>query len=108
MSTSAGSFTGLGTPWNQRTGLTHAKRSNRCRSVTFRLLKPPPTGVVRGPFIATKFSLIASSVSSGNHSSISLKASSPANTFFQEIAFSFPYAFLTAASITFIATGVTS
>ena len=108
ISTLDGSLTGLGTPVNQRTGRTQAKRSKRCLSVTLRLRNPPPTGVVRGPLIETKCSLIESKVSSGSHSPVSLNASSPARTFFQDICLSLPYAFFTAASKTLIATGVTS
>ena len=108
ISTLAGSLTGLGTPLNQRIGRTHANKSKRCLNVTLRLLKPPPTGVVNGPFIATKCSLIEANVPSGNHSPVCLNAFSPARICFQEIFLSLPYAFRTAASNTLIATGVTS
>ena len=78
ISTFSGFLTGLGTPSNQTTGLTHAKRSNFCLNVTLRLLKPPPTGVVNGPLRATKCFLIESRVDSGSHSPVSSKAASPA------------------------------
>ena len=78
ISTSPGFLTGLGTPSNQTTGRTHAKRSNFCLNVTLRLLKPPPTGVVKGPLSATKCSLIESSVDSGSHSPVCSKEASPA------------------------------
>ena len=44
---------------------------------------PPPTGVVSGPLMAMWNRVIASSVSCGSHSSISLNAFSPANTSYQ-------------------------
>ena len=108
MSTSCGAFTGEGVPSYQRTGLTQAKRSNFCLSATFRDLIPPPTGVVRGPLIDTKPFLMASRVASGSHSPVLLNAFSPARTSLQWICFSPPYAFETAASTTFIITGLMS
>ena len=69
---------------------------------------PPPTGVVRGPLIETKPVLIASRVSSGNHSPVLSNAFCPARTSFQWIFRSSEYAILTAASTTLIITGVMS
>src|SRR4029078_7407637 len=40
---------------------------------------PPPTGVVSGPLIPTRYSLNASTVSSGSHLSNLFFAASPAN-----------------------------
>ena len=60
--TSSGFFTGEGTPGNHLTGRTQAKRSSFWRSATFNDRIPPPTGVVKGPFIAILFSKILSSV----------------------------------------------
>ena len=50
----SGLFTGLGTPVNQRTGRWQTYKSNSCRSATFKLRMPPPTGVVSGPLIDTR------------------------------------------------------
>ena len=69
MSVPDGSFSGLGTPRNQRTGRRQTKRSSSCRSATLSERMPPPTGVVIGPLIATAYSRTASSVSCGSHSS---------------------------------------
>ena len=70
MSTSPGLFTGLGTPVNHLTGLKHTYKSSICLNETFNDLIPPPTGVVKGPLMLTTYSRSASSVSSGNHSSL--------------------------------------
>ena len=79
ISTFSGALTGEGVPSYQRTGLTHANKSNFCLSATLRERIPPPTGVVRGPLIETKPELMASSVASGNHSPVFLNAFSPAS-----------------------------
>ena len=67
MSTSLGSRTGDGTPWNQRTGRWQTYRSRICRSATFKERMPPPTGVVSGPLMPTRYLRNASTVSSGSH-----------------------------------------
>ena len=108
MSTAPGSRTGLGVPAYQRTGRTQANKSSCCRSATFRLRIPPPTGVVRGPLIDTRPFFIDSNVSSGNHSPVALNAFSPANTSDQCIWRDPEYALWTAASTTSIITGVMS
>jgi len=41
---------------NQRSGLKHAYKSNFCLIDTLIDLIPPPTGVVKGPFIPIPFS----------------------------------------------------
>ena len=108
MSTSSGDLTGLGVPSYHLTGLTHAKRSNFCRRATLRLLIPPPTGVVSGPFIEIRPVRIASNVSSGNHSPVLSNAFCPAKTSRQWIFLDSEYAFSTAAFTTSIITGVMS
>ena len=70
MSTSCGALTGEGVPSYHLTGLTQANKSNFCRRATLSERIPPPTGVVNGPLIETNPDLIASSVSSGNHSPV--------------------------------------
>ena len=70
ISTSPGTFTGLGTPVNHLTGRKHTYKSRICLNETFNDLMPPPTGVVKGPLILTTYSRRASKVSSGNHSSL--------------------------------------
>ena len=55
-STFSGFLTGDGTPLIHFIGLTHAYKSKTCLRVTFKLLIPPPTGVVNGPLIATLYS----------------------------------------------------
>ena len=87
MSTSPGDLTGEGVPSYQRTGLTHANKSNFCLSATFSERIPPPTGVVRGPLIETRPVRIASSVASGSHSPVLLNAFSPASVSLQVIDF---------------------
>src|SRR4029077_10759412 len=61
---------------------------------------PPPTGVVNGPLMPTRYSRNASTVSSGSQLLDCLKLFSPANTSIQAIFFFPPYAFATAASMT--------
>ena len=61
---------------------------------------PPPTGVVRGPLIATLNSVSASRVSAGSHSPARSFAFSPANTSIQAISRRPPYALATAESTT--------
>ena len=61
---------------------------------------PPPTGVVSGPLMATRYSRTAVSVSSGSHSPNFVCAFSPANTSIHSILRFPPYAFSTAASST--------
>src|SRR6202007_3449288 len=93
-------FTGDGTPAKYFTGRTHAYKSRICRNATFNDRIPPPTGVVRGPLIATRNSFTALTVSSGSHVSNFALAFSPANTSYQATR-RFPlYAFSTAASNT--------
>jgi hypothetical protein len=70
--------TGAGVPRKYRTGLTHAKRSRTWRKATFRLRMPPPTGVVSGPLMPTRYSWKASIVSSGSQLSNLFFAVSPA------------------------------
>ena len=79
ISTSPGALTGEGVPSYQRTGLTHANKSNFCLRATFSERIPPPTGVVSGPLMDTNPVLIASRVASGNHSPVLLNAFSPAS-----------------------------
>src|SRR5688572_7334700 len=110
MSVFSGSFTGEGTPLNQRTGRRHTYRSSSWRSATLIERIPPPTGVVRGPLIETTYSRDASSVSSGSQtfSPYTLQDFSPAYISIHTIAFFPPYAFFTAASTTLTITGVMS
>src|SRR5690606_14652969 len=61
---------------------------------------PPPTGVVSGPLMPTRYSRKASTVSSGSQLSKRLNDSSPAKTSNQEICLEPAYAFCTAASNT--------
>ena len=68
MSTCSGCFTGEGTPLNQRTGRRQTYRSSSCRSATFSERMPPPTGVVSGPLMPTRYSRNAFTVSSGSQS----------------------------------------
>ena len=78
MSTFSGCFTGEGTPLNQRTGRRHTYRSSIWRSATFSERMPPPTGVVSGPLIDTRYSRHAATVSSGSQVLNSLFDFSPA------------------------------
>ena len=80
MSTFSGCRTGDGTPLNQRTGRRHTYRSRSCRSATLSDRMPPPTGVVSGPLVPTRYSRKASTVSSGSQVLNFLNAFSPANT----------------------------
>jgi hypothetical protein len=82
-----GFFTGEGVPSNHFTGLTHANKSNFCLRATLRDVIPPPTGVVNGPLIPTKYSLKASRVSSGSQFPVLSNAFSPAKTSFHSIFF---------------------
>jgi len=66
MSTFSGALTGEGTPLNQRTGRRQTYRSNNWRSATLSERMPPPTGVVSGPLIDTRYSRQAATVSSGS------------------------------------------
>ena len=100
MLTASGCLTGEGTPLNQRTGRKQTYRSSIWRSATFSDRMPPPTGVVNGPLIATRYLRHASSVSSGNQEPARLFAFSPASTSIQLILRLPPYALATAASIT--------
>ena len=100
MFTSWGALTGDGTPSNQRTGRTQAYRSSFCRSATFSERNPPPTGVVRGPLMPTRFLSIAASVSSGSQLLSRSLAFSPASTSSHAIRRLPPYARSTAASNT--------
>src|SRR6185503_16900760 len=61
---------------------------------------PPPTGVVSGPLIETRYLRHASTVSSGSQLPVWLNAFSPASTSIQWILRLPPYAFATAASST--------
>ena len=65
-------LTGDGTPLNQRTGRRHTYRSRIWRNATLRLRKPPPIGVVSGPFMPIMHSSKVSTVSCGSHSPTSL------------------------------------
>ena len=80
MSTFSGCFTGEGTPLYQRTGRRQTYRSSICRSATFSDRMPPPTGVVSGPLMPTRYCRNASTVSSGSQLLNCLKAFSPAKT----------------------------
>ena len=96
----SGFFTGEGVPLIHLTGLTQAYKSIICLKATFRLLIPPPTGVVSGPLIEIRYSLITSVVSCGNHSFVISNAFSPAYTSAHAIFFDPLKAFSTAASKT--------
>ena len=61
---------------------------------------PPPTGVVSGPLIDTRYSRHAATVSSGSQVLYSRLDFSPANTSIQWMRRLPPYALATAASIT--------
>ena len=50
----SGLTTGLGTPSKYLIGLWHTYKSSSCLKETFNDLIPPPTGVVKGPFMPTK------------------------------------------------------
>ena len=56
-----------------------------CRTATFSDRIPPPTGVVSGPLIETRYSFMRSMVSSGSHDPVRLLAFSPAYTSIQWI-----------------------
>ena len=56
----------MGTPGSDRDGRTAANRSSFCLSVTFTLRNPAPTGVVIGPFNATRERRMDSSTRSGS------------------------------------------
>src|SRR5580693_5788922 len=60
-----------------RMGRKFAYKSNFLRSATLMLAKPPPTGVVTGPFSATRVRSIDSSSSLGMYSPCFSKASAP-------------------------------
>ena len=49
-----------------------------CRTATLSERMPPPTGVVSGPLIETRYSFMTSMVSSGSHEPVRLLAFSPA------------------------------
>ena len=66
ISTFSGFLTGEGTPLKYLIGLKHTYRSIICLKLTLSDLIPPPTGVVKGPFMLTINSLRASIVSSGS------------------------------------------
>src|SRR3954470_24839297 len=100
MSTFSGCLTGDGTPLYQRTGRRQINRSSSWRSATFSDRIPPPTGVVNGPLMPTKYSRNASTVSSGSQLLNCLKLFSPAYPSIHAICFFPPYAFATAASNT--------
>src|SRR5215472_12438295 len=100
MFTFSGCLTGEGTPLKYCTGRKQTKRSNSCRRATLSERIPPPTGVVSGPLIPTKYSRNASTVSFGSHSSNLSFAVWPANTSNHAIFFLPAYAFSTAASNT--------
>src|SRR5215210_3507417 len=102
MSTFSGCFTGLGTPWNHRTGRRHTYRSRIWRSATLSERMPPPTGVVSGPLIPMRYSRNVSTVSSGSQLPVLSNAFWPARTSFQEIVLP---CFLAAASSTSCAAG---
>ncbi len=70
ISTLPGSFTGLGTPLNQRTGRRQTYKSSIWRRATFSERIPPEVGVVSGPLMDTTYSRTASTVSSGNQLSL--------------------------------------
>ena len=54
MSVFSGLTTGLGTPSKYLIGLWQTYKSSSCLKETFKDLIPPPTGVVKGPFIPIK------------------------------------------------------
>src|SRR3954468_1126930 len=100
MSTLLGAFTGDGTPLYQRTGRRQTYRSSSWRSATFSERMPPPTGVVSGPLMPTRYLPNTSTVSSGSQLLNWVKLFSPAYTSIHEIFRVPPYALATAASST--------
>jgi hypothetical protein len=70
----------VGSPASERDGRTAANRSSACRSSTFTLRKPDPTGVVIGPLIATRESRIRSRTRSGSVVPSRASASAPASS----------------------------
>src|SRR6185437_9519612 len=100
MFTSCGALTGEGTPSNHRTGRTQAYRSSCWRSATLSERNPPPTGVVSGPLMATRYLEIAATVSSGSHVLSTFFDFSPASTSYQAMRRFEPYALRTAPSNT--------
>src|SRR5258708_6251233 len=79
ISTFSGCFTGDGTPLKYCTGRRQTYKSSICRKATFNERIPPPTGVVNGPLMPTRYSLKASTVSSGSQLSNLFLEVSPAN-----------------------------
>src|SRR3989441_11672136 len=77
-----------------------AYRSSTWRSATLSERIPPPTGVVRGPLMATRCVRMVSSVASGSQVPTCLKAFSPASTSSQSIWRLPPDTFRTVASNT--------
>src|SRR5205814_6000647 len=96
----SGCFTGDGTSLKYCTGRRQTKRSSICRNATLSDRIPPPTGVVSGPLIPTRYSRNASTVSSGSQLSNLSFAAWPANTSNHATFFLPPYAFSIAASKT--------
>ena len=70
----------VGSPASEREGRTAANRSSVCRSSTFTLRNPEPTGVVIGPLIATRESRIRSRTRSGSVVPSRARTSAPASS----------------------------
>ncbi len=100
MSTRSGRLTGVSMPRKYRTGRRQTYRSSSCRSATLSDRMPPPTGVVSGPLMPTRYLRNVSSVSSGSQFPDCLNDFSPASTSRHAIRRRPAYAFSTAASKT--------
>src|SRR5678815_1012876 len=70
----------IGNPASEREGRTAANRSSACRSSTFTLRNPDPTGVVIGPLIATRESRIRSRTRPGRGVPSRSRTSAPASS----------------------------
>src|SRR6266511_1226763 len=69
-----------GTPGSERDGRTAANRSSSCRSATFTLRNPTPTGVVIGPLSATRVRRMESKIRSGSGVPSRARAAAPASS----------------------------
>src|SRR6266540_2899088 len=69
-----------GMPRSERDGRTAANRSSSCRSATFTLRNPTPTGVVIGPLSATRVRRMESKIRSGSGVPSRARAAAPASS----------------------------